>query len=354
MRYISSFLLLFFFTPMQAQAASLVTSLHTDSGDVQAVHVDNQNNIFFSTDTPALSQLSANQTQTAWVSPVQLTSFSQSAGITTDSLGNIYFTDATANSLYYVDTTTGNIQTITSALNQPAGIAMTLTGDVVVANMGSHQVLLVSSNGNMSIIAGTGIAGYSGDNALASNAQLSLPSGIAVEGSSIYVSEIGNHTVRRFTVGGAIETIVGTGTTGFIGDNGAASLAKLSQPADITLDSSGNLYIADSANHRIRKMNSIDHIITTIAGTGSSLSSTIAPASPALSTALPNPSAIGVDSLGNVYVNSGKQIVQISVDSNASLGTPPATCVTPTLHPFSWIGIAFLAFFLYRVKASQN
>lgn len=346
----------FWIFTLQAQAASLANTWHTSVDLVQALHVDDSNNLYYSADTPSLNQLTANQSLTTWVSTSQLATFNQASGIATDSLGNVYFTDSAANSLYYIDIITGNIQLVSNQLNQPAGIAMTLAGGIVVANMGTNQVLLVSANGNSSVIAGNGVAGYTGDSGLAVDAQLNLPSGIAIDGSAIYVSELGNHTVRRFTIGGSIQTIVGTGGAGFLGDNGSASLAKLNQPTGIVLDPAGNLLIADTANHRVRRMNGIDHIITTIAGTGSSIANTTAiTASSALSTNLPSPAAIATDSLGNVYVNSGKQIIQLTADSNAlAAASNQVSCASPTLPAFSWVGLGLIGLLLYRLKPCSD
>ncbi|MDQ7004394.1 MAG: hypothetical protein Q9N67_10385 [Ghiorsea sp.] len=352
MRYTFGWLVFFCLFTSQAEAASLANTWHTSTGVVQALHVGERNNLYYSADTPTLNQLSANQSLSTWVSSTQLAAFSQASGITTDSLGNIYFTDSAANALYFIDITTGNIKLVTNLLNQPAGIAITMAGDIVVANMGTNQVLLVNPNGNSSIIAGNGGAGYTGDSGLAVDAQLNLPSGIAIDGSAIYVSELGNHTVRRFTIGGSIQTMVGTGIASFVGDNGSATLATLNQPTDIALDPAGNLLIADTANHRIRRMNSIDHIITTIAGTGSSIANTTTvTASPALSTNLPSPTAIATDSLGNIYVNSGQQIIQLTADSNAvNVASQQASCISSPLASFSWLSLGLMGLFLYRLK----
>jgi len=365
------------FTTSLAHAQSMVSAWITSAGMVQALHTDANNNVYYAADTPVLNQVSPSLTTSTWVSPVLLASFNQAAGITTDDIGNIYFSDNGTHSIYKVNTTTGNITTIAGTglagaavdnvqanaaqFNNPSGIAILNTGNIIVADMGNHVVRQVNIfTNNVTTIAGTGIAGYTGDNALASNAQLSFPSGLAVSSSGgIYVSELGNHTVRRFSIHGSIQTIVGTGTAGFLGDAGSASLAKLNQPSDVTLDAAGNLLIADTGNHRIRRMLTVDHIITTIAGTGSPVADTLAAPTQALATALPSPSAIAIDGLGNIYVNEGtsNRILQITPDAQTESSllnnNTGASCMVHQVGAYQILGfLSLLCIYILRRKAA--
>ena len=117
-------------------------------------------------------------------------------------------------------------------------------------------------------VAGTGIAGFGGDGGLAKDAQLNQPEGVAVDASgNLYIADTDNNRIRKISPNGVIVTIAGTGIAGFSGDGGLATDAQLNQPEGVAVDASGNLYIADTGNNRIRKI-SPDGVIITIAGTG--------------------------------------------------------------------------------------
>ena len=107
--------------------------------------------------------------------------------------------------------------------------------------------------GVISTIAGTGSSGYSGDGGAATSAQLNYPLGVALDSSgNVYIADYSNHRIRMITViTGIISTIAGTGSQGYLGDGGAATSAQLNYPYGVALDSSGNVYIADQNNHRI-------------------------------------------------------------------------------------------------------
>ena len=145
--------------------------------------------------------------------------------------------------------------------------------------------------------AGTGVVGSGGDGGAATSAQLNKPRAMAVDTQgNLYVADEWNHRIRKITPGGVITTVAGT-TFGYSGDGGPAISAQLYNPFGVAVDSSGNLYIADTSNHRIRKV-STDGTISTIAGngfagyTGDDVS--------AVSTRLSNPSAVVIDAAGNV------------------------------------------------------
>ena len=111
---------------------------------------------------------------------------------------------------------------------------------------------------------------YAGDNGSASQARLYSPGGMVFDSSgNLYLADRSNHRVRRVdAVTGTISTIAGTGVRGYSGDGGAATQADLNTPYDLMLDTTGNLYISDQGNHRIRRIDAATEIITTIAGTG--------------------------------------------------------------------------------------
>src|SRR5262249_12717906 len=126
----------------------------------------------------------------------------------------------------------------------------------------------VTKGGVISTYAGTGTAGFSGDNGLATQAQLTNPLGLAVDGAgNLYVADYLNHRIRKITTGGVISTVAGTGTAGFSGDGGPATAAMLRFPRAVAVDGASNIYIADANNARIREVTP-DGVIRTIAGTG--------------------------------------------------------------------------------------
>ncbi len=151
-------------------------------------------------------------------------------------------------------------------LNQPYSIIADMPGNVYIADYANNKVRKVGINGIMRTIAGTGVAGYSGDGFAATAARLDRPQGIAIDQhGNVYVSEAGNHTVRKITPGGIITTLAGTGVQGYSGDAGNGNAAQLYGPAGLTVDVYDNVYIADYFNNVVRRVNSAG-VITTFAG----------------------------------------------------------------------------------------
>src|ERR1700722_8290065 len=151
----------------------------------------------------------------------------------------------------------------------------------------------------ISTIAGTGVQGYSGDGGSTTKAMLNGPFGIAVDAAeNIYFSDVGNNRIRKITPDGTITTVVGIGVQGYGGVGGAAINAKISNPAGVALDSSGNLYIGDVGNSRIRKVT--NGIITTIAGNGTAGFS--GDGGIATSAEINTPQDVFPDNAGNLYI----------------------------------------------------
>jgi sugar lactone lactonase YvrE len=194
---------------------------------------------------------------------------------------------------------TGDNGAATSAtLAYPSGVAYDANGDLFLADANNHVVREVSKTGTITTVAGTGIEGFSGDGAAATAAQLDTPTGVAVDASgNLYIADSHNHRIRKVS-GGNISTIAGTGIAGFSGDSGAATAAQLALPSAIAVDSTGNLYIADTNNHRIRKI--VGATITTVAGDGEELYAGDGAA--AIAAALDSPTGVAVDAAGNLYI----------------------------------------------------
>lgn len=157
---------------------------------------------------------------------------------------------------------------VNAVLNAPAGVAQDASGNLYVADTGNHRIRRVTPDGHIGTIAGTGQAGFSGDGTNAITANLNSPQAIAADAiGNLYVADTGNNRIRKIDATGRIATIAGTGDSGYSGDRGNALLARLNAPSGLALDGSGNLYIADTGNDTIRKLDT-DSVITTIAGNG--------------------------------------------------------------------------------------
>ena len=127
-----------------------------------------------------------------------------------------------------------------------------------------------AATGLITTVAGSGSAGYAGDGAAATTAQLNYPHGVAVDAAgNLYIADQDNHRIRKVTAStGVMTTIAGNGTGGYSGDNAPATSAQLRNPTDVAVDAAGNVYIADQDNHRVRKVAALTGIMTTVAGTG--------------------------------------------------------------------------------------
>jgi hypothetical protein len=185
-----------------------------------------------------------------------------------------------------------------ATLANPSAVAYDAGGNLYLADAQNHVVREVLKSGQITTIAGTGLEGYGGDNGVATSAYLDTPTGVAVDSSgNLYIADSHNQRIRKVS-GGIITTIAGTGAAGYSGDGGAATAAQLSLPSAVTIDSNGNLYIADTNNQRIRKMTGT--AITTIAGNGEE--SYAGDGTTATAAALDLPTGVAVDATGNVYI----------------------------------------------------
>jgi len=243
------------------------------------------------------------------------TALNNPSSICKDSSGRIFIADRYNNRIRMIDTS-GNIYTVagtgaaayggdggaaTSAqLNQPIGIYADLSGNIFVAELLSHRIRMFTVGGNISTVAGTGAATYGGDGGAATAAQLNFP--VSVYGDSsgnIFVADHDNNRIRMFTVGGNISTVAGTGAAAYGGDGGLATSAQLNKPVCVYADSSGNIFVADRDNFRIR-MFTVGGNISTVAGTGTAGSS--GDGGPATSAQLKYPYCAYGDSSGNIFV----------------------------------------------------
>ena len=157
-----------------------------------------------------------------------------------------------------------------ASLSGPQGLVVGPDGSVYIADSGNHRVRRVTPDGVIRTVAGTGWAGHGRDDVAAVNSALNFPRGLVLgPGGALFVSDTYNHWVRRVSATGVITTVAGTGVRGCHGDDGPATAAGLAMPNGLALGPEGSLYIADTANSRIRRVTP-DGSIATFAGTGSS------------------------------------------------------------------------------------
>jgi sugar lactone lactonase YvrE len=201
-------------------------------------------------------------------------------------------------------------------LNAPLAIAVDTSKNLYIADTQNMRVRKVSESGEIVTIAGTGTAGYSGDKGPALSASLSSPSGVAVDASgNVYIADTGNGVIRKIDASGEITTVAGNGTVGYSGDKGPATSAELTA-AGVAVDSLGNLYIVDS--NRIRKVDP-SGTITTIAGTG--VAGFTGDGGTATSAKLSSPTAVATDSSGNIYIADAGNYRVRRIDTSGKIST---------------------------------
>ncbi|MBO9540875.1 SMP-30/gluconolactonase/LRE family protein [bacterium] len=158
-------------------------------------------------------------------------------------------------------------QAVNAQLYGPRGLALDGAGNLYIADALNNRIRKVDAAGIITTVAGTGAAGFSGDGFQATSAKLNAPYDVALDGAgNCYIADYNNHCIRKVTPGGGISTVAGS-SIGYSGDGGPATLAQLSRPRNVALDIAGHLFITDSGNNRIRKVDTTG-VISTIAGTG--------------------------------------------------------------------------------------
>jgi sugar lactone lactonase YvrE len=246
-----------------------------------------------------------------------------------DNAGNIYISDW-GNSRLRVVNSSGIISTIAgngvygfsgdggaatlAELGGPMGIFVDNLRNIYVADIGNERIRKIDASAAISTIAGNGMYGFSGDGGPAVSAEFDDPAGICGdESGNIYVADEFNNRIRKISSGGIISTVAGCGARGYSGDGGAATLAEFYYPSGVAVDVAGNIFIADESNNCIRKVN-LQGIISTIAGNG--VSGYMGDGGPAVAAELNNAAGIGLDRAGNIYIADGfnSRIRKINTD----------------------------------------
>ena len=215
--------------------------------------------------------------------PATNAKFSGNWGVVADRKGNVYISDQLNGRVRKVDAS-GTIRTIagtgayssfgdggpalSAGIMRPLGMALDTFGNLYVADPGHFDIRKIDTSGIISTVAGCGTSGYTGDGGPATLATFNVIYSInADDNGNLFICDADNNCVRKVNRAGIITTFSGNGFPGFSGDGGPANLATMYQPTGVVCDKSGNVYISDSYNNRIRKVNSAGKI-NTIAGTG--------------------------------------------------------------------------------------
>jgi hypothetical protein len=250
-----------------------------------------------------------------------LASLSLPTSVVLDGAGNLYFADSNNHAIRMVNAATGIITTVAGIsgapgysgdggqatlahLDTPDAVAIDpVNGYLYISDTGNDVIRRVDmSSGIISAFAGNHVAAYLGDGGPAVSASLNGPWSATVgPDGQVYIADQNNHCIRKVALDGTISTIAGNGTSGFSGDGGSASAALLNSPAATAIDVAGNIYIADSGNNRVRKINAVSNEIDTIAGNTTETFS--GDGGPANQAGIYGPYALVLDGSGNLYVS---------------------------------------------------
>jgi len=210
-----------------------------------------------------------------------------------------------------------------AALNSPLSVALDAAGNLYIADTANNRIRRVGTNGVIATVAGTNAFGFSGDGGAATNARLNGPTGVALDAAgNLYIADNANNRIRRVAANGLITTVAGTNASGFSGDGGAATNALLNGPTSVAVDATNNFYIADNANSRLRRVGT-NGLINTVAGNNSNPSGDTGDGGPAVSASLYYPFAVTLDATGNLYT-AGLQRVR-KVGANGFITTVAGT-----------------------------
>jgi uncharacterized protein (TIGR03437 family) len=253
-------------------------------------------------------------------------------GLAVDKNGNVLVSDYGNNRVRRIDpvlltisTIAGNMAalgdggaaTLAQFLN-PSSAAMDSAGNFYIADTWNHRIRKIDTSGNVSTFAGNGTPGFSGEGGAATAAALLLPGGVSVDPfGDILIADTGNNRIRKVSPTGTITTVAGLGLNGFAGDGGAAKNAELSSPGCVRSDANGNLYIADTGNDRIRRVNVSGTITTVAGGNGTAYGD----GGIATAASLAGPSCVAIDSVGNLFIADTYDSTIRVVNTSGIIGT---------------------------------
>ena len=264
-------------------------------------------------------------------------------GAAADSSGNLFIADQFNFRVRRADAATGIITTLagngvqgisgdsgpaaSASLYAPNAVAVDTQGNVFIADVSYSVIRRVDvATGIITTVAGNGTPGFSGDGGPATSASMFAPYGVAVDAhENLFIADFENQRVRRVDgVSGTITTVAGNGQSGFSGNGGPATSAQLFQPDGVAVDAHGNLFIADGNNFRIRRVDAVSGIITTVAGDGDFGDS--GDGGPATAAGIRQPYGVAVDALGNLFISAGPEVRR--VDAVTGIITTVAGTIT--------------------------
>ena len=251
--------------------------------------------------------------------PASQATFDGLQGIAVDRLGNIYIADT--DRVRRIDAVTGIIASLTNTIGLNVSfVAVNAAGNLCVAD--SSLIRRVNAAGSISTVAGNYLNRGGGDGGPAAGAELNQPNGVAVDSrGNVYIAETGNNRIRKVDAStGIITTVAGTGTAGFSGDNGLGPATQLNYPMGLALDAGGNLYIADAQNYRVRRLDAATGIVTTAVGSGTYGDG--GDGGPATRAQLAIPYGLAFDSAGNLYIADYAGRVREVRASTGNISTP--------------------------------
>jgi uncharacterized protein (TIGR03437 family) len=256
--------------------------------------------------------------------PATSASFFYPHGVAVDAAGNVFIADTFNNRIRKVSAG-GIVTTIagggtaglgdggpatSASLSSPTVVAVDASGNLFIADPYNNRIRKVSASGIITTVAGNGTQGFGGDGGPATSASLDTPFGVAVDSSgNLFIADTGNYRIRKVSASGIITTVAGNGTPGLAGDGGAATSASLSLAYAVAVDVSGNLFIADTYNDRIRQV-SAGGIITTVAGVGT--------------VPFVYPTGVAVDASGNLFIADTEDNRICELSAPATSGLPVA------------------------------
>jgi uncharacterized protein (TIGR03437 family) len=249
--------------------------------------------------------------------PATTAFLNQPDGLVLDSKGGMVIAD-TSDSRVRIVPSTGVIANLagtgirgqdTGQLFFPRGMKYDSLGNLLIADQQNDRIMRIPAGSAIMLEAGNGQTGFSGDGGQANQSRLNSPMGVTADATgNVYIADNGNERIRMVDLNGDISTIAGNGNPNFVGDNAPAKSAQL-DPIDVAMDNAGNLLVADWINHRIRKINLTTKVITTVAGIGTPGYS--GDGGPATSAQLSLPTSMTVDAAGNLYIaDNGNSVVR--------------------------------------------